>query len=177
MARPIALIGLPGSGKSTVGEILATRLGRSCCDVDSAIEELSGWSASRWIEEKGLPAFRAAEALFMERIATEQGDQNSDPDEVVVATGGGAVETSEVRGILAHWSCFWLDASDPVLLDRSASGSRPLLQEGDSAEALSHLRRNRQQYYRELAGDPIDTSDCSPSQVVDVILGRLEEEL
>lgn len=177
MARHIALVGLPGSGKSTVGELLATRLGCSWCDVDAAIEQLSGWSASRWIEEKGLPAFRAAEALFLARIADEHTDVPEARSLLVVATGGGAVETPEVRLILARWSCIWLDAPDSVLLDRCASSSRPLLLGEDVPAALQQLRSQRQLHYRELAGEPIDTADCSPSTIVDVILERLEEEL
>jgi len=79
----IALIGLPGSGKSTVGELLARRIGYRFLDVDQVLENHSGWSASRWIEEKGLPAFRAAEALLV-ASATDRQDAR-----VVMATGGG----------------------------------------------------------------------------------------
>ncbi|MEC9476456.1 MAG: shikimate kinase [Planctomycetota bacterium] len=177
MARPIALVGLPGSGKSTVGELLATRLGCTWCDVDGELEQLSGWSASRWIEEKGLPAFRAAEALFLARLAAERTSAPQEQGSLVVATGGGAVETAEVRQILACWSCFWLDAPDPVLLERCGSGSRPLLPAEGASSALQQLRGTRQLHYRQLAGEPIDTSDCTPSTIVDVILGRLEEDL
>ena len=176
MTRPIALIGLPGSGKSTVGGLLASRLSRSCCDVDRLIEQLSGWSASRWIDEKGLPAFRAAEALFIVRIEADQDFQRNESSALVVATGGGAVETDEVRKILAGWSCFWLDAPDSVLLERCEPDSRPLLLGEAAGAALERLRKQRQDYYRELAGHPIDTSESTPSAVVDVILGRLEED-
>jgi shikimate kinase len=175
-AHRIALIGLPGSGKSTVGESLAKRLDASYYDVDRSIEELSGWSASRWIEEKGLPAFRAAEALFLARLEVESQVRIEQHSSVVVATGGGAVETLSVRETLAVWQCFWLDAPDALLLDRCDSGSRPLLQGKEPQRDLQRLRYHRESYYRDLAGDSIDTSEISPSVVVDVILARLEQK-
>lgn len=175
MTRPIALIGLPGSGKSTVGGLLASRLSRSCCDVDRLIEQLSGWSASRWIDEKGLPAFRAAEALFMAVLEDQPSSEDSSRT-LVVSTGGGVVEIPSIREILGHWRCVWLDGTDSELLLRCDPGTRPLLAADGEDEAMAALRSRREPYYRKLAGEPIDTTGISPSAVVDVILSRLEED-
>ena len=176
MTDRIALIGLPGSGKSTVGELLASRLEARYIDIDRSIEELSGWHAVNWIEQKGLPAYRAAEALFM---ATLEGNKSRKVGRMslVVSTGGGVVEIPYVREILGRWKCIWLDATDKVLISRCDPSTRPLLRHEDGGElVMARLRIIREPYYLALAGDPIDTLGIAPSSVVDVILSRLEED-
>jgi shikimate kinase len=167
----IALIGLPGSGKSTVGELLARRIGYRFLDVDQVLENHSGWSASRWIDEKGLPAFRAAEALLVASATDRQDAQ------VVMATGGGVVEMPENLLYLSRWRCFWLDASHPILLERCQQQTRPLLEGGSRSQLLEQLRRDREPLYRQLCADALDTDGSSPSSVVDAILSRLEEDV
>ena len=175
MIDRIALIGLPGSGKSTVGELLAARLKAGYLDIDGSIEELSGWNPARWIEQKGLPAFRAAEALFM-AVLEEQPSPEDSRRTLVVSTGGGIVEIPSIREILGHWRCVWLDGTDSELLLRCDPGTRPLLTADGEDQAMAALRSRREPYYRKLAGEPIDTTGISPSAVVDVILSRLEED-
>ncbi|MEE2856416.1 MAG: shikimate kinase [Planctomycetota bacterium] len=167
----VALIGLPGSGKSTVGALLASRIGYRFLDVDQELEKQSGWSAARWIHEKGLPAFRAAEALFV-ATATDRHDAR-----VVMATGGGVVEMPENRQYLSLWRCFWLDASHPILIERSQQQIRPLLEGGSRSQLLEQLRRDREPLYRQLCAEALETDGISPSMVVDAILSRLEEDL
>ncbi|MBT7639896.1 MAG: AAA family ATPase [Planctomycetes bacterium] len=167
----IALIGLSGSGKSTVGKLLADRIGVPFLDVDEALELKSGWSPTRWIHEKGLPAFRAAESL----LVADATERKAGP--LVMATGGGAVELAEVCQLLSTWRCFWLDAPDSILLDRCREGSRPLLEGDDPGRLLGQLRRRRETSYRHLSGDPLETEGISPSRVVDAILSRLEEAI
>ena len=165
----IALIGLPGSGKSTVGKLLADQIGVPFLDVDEALELKSGWSPTRWIVEKGLPAFRAAEALFVADATARL------EEPLVMATGGGVVEMAEVCQHLQLWRCIWLDAPDSILLERCREGSRPLLDGEDPGRLLGQLRRRREASFRQLSGDPLETEGISPSLVVDAILSRLEE--
>jgi len=167
----IALIGLSGSGKSTVGKLLAERIGVPFLDVDEALELNSGWSPTRWIDEKGLPAFRAAEALLVASATDRQDAQ------VVMATGGGVVEMPENLLYLSRWRCFWLDASHPILLERCQQQTRPLLEGGSRSQLLEQLRRDREPLYRQLCADALETDRSSPSTVVDAILSRLEEDV
>ncbi len=165
----IALLGLPGCGKSTVGALLAQRLGFSFEDIDDCVENYSGWHPRRWIEEKGLSTFRAVEALM---LAAETQREDSPR---VLATGGGVVETTENLQRLPLWRCIWLDAPDEELLRRCQQGNRPLLDGQDPPRLMARLRQQRQVHFRELCGDPVETDRISPSEVVDAIVRRLEE--
>lgn len=113
--KNILLIGMPGSGKSTIGRELARRLGREFADTDELFEEKYGIGAGKMIEEKGVAAFRAAETEILAEVSKKSG--------CVIATGGGIV-TVEENYDLVHQN------STVVFVDRDinelASDGRPL---------------------------------------------------
>ncbi|MBJ7610224.1 MAG: 3-dehydroquinate synthase [Candidatus Dormibacteraeota bacterium] len=131
----IVLVGMPGSGKSTVAPLLAARLGREAVDVDTEVERHLQMSAQRAFDELGEQRFRAEERAAMERALGSQRP-------LVIAGGGGMVAQPGAVEILArHATVVFLDASDAVLLDHlgPAAVDRPLLA-GAPADALHHLR-------------------------------------
>lgn len=142
MPDTITLVGLSGSGKSTIAEPLAKRLGRPLIDVDEAITAHAGADPSSIIHERGEAAFRALEVEAVARACEIDG--------AVVATGGGAVIDPLNRWALWHAGVVvWLDAPNEVLLDRLARHykPRPML-EGNPAARLADLRRVRTPFYR-----------------------------
>jgi shikimate kinase len=121
--RGIVLIGLPGSGKSTVGRLVAERLGRPFRDTDEMIAERCGMPAHEYLRQHGEEAFRSLERLVVGEACREAGS--------VVATGGGALIDPLNRWALwAHGPALSLEADDAVLLRRLAADAttpRPLL--------------------------------------------------
>ncbi len=170
MAR-IALIGLPGSGKSTLGPPLGAALDSPFLDMDSLLEESSGWSPREWVESHGWETFRSAESIVLAAL-----DRSFNHDaEVVVGCGGGVVETASNVEILENWKCVWLDAPDQVLLQRTEWSNRPQ-HPGENAEsALVRMRESRSPKYLGLGGEAVDTSQMSPEQGVVTILSLLGE--
>jgi shikimate kinase/3-dehydroquinate synthase len=141
MADAIVLVGLSGSGKSSVAASLAKRLGRPLVDLDAQIEAREGAHPARLIPTLGEARFREIEADAVERACRVDG--------VVIATGGGAVIDPLNRWRL--WEAgmvAWLDAPDAVLLARLArhAEARPML-EGDPGGLLSALREARSRFY------------------------------
>lgn len=153
-AGPVVLVGLPGCGKSTVGRVLARQIGRDLFDCDAVFEAETGKSIAGWITEHGWPAFRERER---ELLAA-----GLKLDNLVVATGGGAVEDAENRAALAGtWAVVWLDVRFEILAERlQAAHVRPLLG-GEPRRRLEELARRRDSLYREVAdfvvcGDRLD---------------------
>jgi shikimate kinase/3-dehydroquinate synthase len=141
MSEAIVLVGLPGCGKTSVGRVVAERLGRPFLDLDEAITRRAGRTPARLLEEEGEAAFRRIEAAEAQAAVAI-------PD-VVIAPGGGAVIDP-----LSRWTLFdagvsvWLDVPDGRLVQRVARhvGSRPLLA-GDPAARLASLRAEREPLY------------------------------
>lgn len=146
----LALGGLRCTGKSTVGRLVARHTGARFIDLDlfvAAEFELPG--AGEVIDRHGLDAFREAEAAALARAV-----ERTDPGRVVVATGGGVVETPEARRVLAGSTCaFWLHAPTDVLVARmKADGTwRPSLTGADPADEFRELEARRRDLYREVA--------------------------
>lgn len=157
MAR-LVLVGLPGSGKSTVGPAVARSLAIPFVDADDAFATAEGITAADFLRREGEPAFRQRESAVVADLLER---------DVVVATGGGAVTTPLVRDLLADEVVVWLDATDEVLVSRVAGGDRPLLG-ANPAERLATLRRERAALYDEVSCCCIDT-DRPVEEVVDAI--------
>ena len=165
--RPIVLVGMMGSGKSTVGRRLAQRLGRRFADADDEIERAAGMTISEMFERYGEPYFRDGEQRVIARL------MRSGP--IVLATGGGAfVQDDTRRLILDHGLAIWLDVPIDVLVDRVARRShRPLLHGKDPRTVLNDLMAVRGPAY---AQAPLHVaSDHAPhDRTVDTILSALK---
>ncbi len=164
MAR-LVLVGLPGTGKSTVARELASRWGVGVIDTDDAIASAVGRSVPDFLREAGEDEFRRREyETLLAALATDG----------VVATGGGSVTLAEARSSLAHATTYWLDCTDELILARVASGDRPLLGD-DPKRALARLRTQREPWYRDVARVRIDTSGPL-DEVVARVLSEVEGE-
>lgn len=166
-AFPIVLIGLPGSGKSSVGAILASRLGRDFIDTDEAVEAYCGQDIAALVAQRGWDAFR--------RIESEVLGDALDRPHAVIATGGGAVESSVNRQLFARAMVVWLRAAQRNLLVRLTADAtaRPLLQ-GDLATRLSELAQARNPLYAKLASCRIETDKLTPKQTADAIMRMIQ---
>ena len=165
----IVLVGLSGSGKSTIGRRLATTLGRAFIDTDDLIVARAGKPIPRVFAEDGEHVFRSIEReAVAEAVALEA---------AVIATGGGAPMDPQNREVL--WDStyvIWLDAAVETLVRRvGASGAgRPLLA-GDAAERLAALRAERQSVYAG-AHFHLDTTSLTTGDAVETIRQNLTSE-
>jgi shikimate kinase/3-dehydroquinate synthase len=135
--RRIALVGLPGSGKSTVAPLVAEQLGWTSIDLDLEIERSSGRAPAAIIATDGEAHFRDLELTALERALR-------DPGPLVIACGGGLITQPAARRLLMELcTVVWLDTSDDILIQRLGDGAdRPML--GGSAEAgIPRLRSRR----------------------------------
>ncbi len=147
MAR-LVLVGLPGSGKSTVALELGRALGVTTCDTDDTIAERVGSTVGDYLRAVGEATFRSVElAALLDCVGHD----------AVVATGGGVVESESARDLLARELTVWLDAPDEVLVGRIAGGDRPLLG-GEPAYAIAALRRKRSAWYEAVATARVDAT-------------------
>ena len=164
----LVLVGLRGSGKSTIGRLLARRLELPCFDSDLAIAALGSCPATI-IEEQGLAAFRAIELEIVLEL--------SQADRGVLALGGGAIEAPEARSALSRWLGIHLDAPDGELARRIASDTerRPPLTDQPLLEEIALLRAGRSSLYSSISPVMISTGDRDPDEIVAAIVESLEE--
>ena len=164
----IALVGLPGTGKSTIGRQLARRRGLPFFDSDTLIEQRVGVSVRAFFEAEGEAAFRDLEAQVLDELT--QGSP------AVLATGGGAVLRPINRQRLhERGSVIYLRSSPEQLFKRLRHDTkRPLLQVADPLKRLRDLYEERDPLYRECAHFVIDTRGTSLPVLVHRILMQLE---
>ncbi|KDE97601.1 shikimate kinase [Mycolicibacterium aromaticivorans JS19b1 = JCM 16368] len=167
MAPKAVLIGLPGSGKSTIGRRLAKAMGVAMLDTDAAIEEKTGRTVADIFANDGEPEFRRIEEeVIRDALATHDG---------VLSLGGGAVTTPGVRDALAGHTVVFLEISAAEGVRRtSGSTVRPLLAGPDHAEKYRTLMNERVPIYRRVATIRINTNRRNPGAVVRHIISRLE---
>lgn len=159
-AGHLVLVGLMGSGKSTVGRRLAARLDRPFVDADEAVADRAGMPVPELFARRGEAAFRALEAATL-------ADVLDDPRPLVVATGGGAVLDAGTRSRLAAVDTVWLRAAPATLARRvGAGGGRPLLAGGDVVAELERLAEARAARYGEVARTVVDVDDLGIDEVV-----------
>lgn len=168
-SRPIVLVGMMGSGKTTVGRRLAARLGRRFVDADKELESRCGVPISTIFELEGEDGFRRREAAVIDALTREPG--------IVLATGGGAVLRAENRAALhAGGRVIYLHTSVEQQLERTARDrNRPLLRTANPGQVLRELLATRDPLYREIADVVIETDQRPPRMVVQEILSRLEQ--
>jgi shikimate kinase len=169
----IILIGLPGSGKSTVGRQLARKLSASFIDSDTVIEQRLGCSIREYFEREGEAAFRDAEAAVIADLATS-GTQSSTPQ--VLATGGGAVLREANRQALrSAGQVIYLRSSPEDLYKRLRHDrNRPLLQVGDPMQRLRDLYEARDPFYKQTAHFQVETGRPSVATLVNLVISQLE---
>ncbi len=162
-ARHVVLIGLMGSGKSSVGRHLAEALGRPFVDTDLEVERAQGRTIADIFRNSGEEAFRVAEESVLARVLDESPAS-------VVATGGGVVLREANRSRLNDHCVVWLRAQVDTLVERveRSRHERPLL--GDDPRArLETLATDRAGLYLDVSDVAIDVDGRSLSGVVDLI--------
>jgi shikimate kinase len=164
----IALIGMPGSGKSSVGRQLARRLNWAFADSDAEIERQIGCAIRAYFEQHGEAAFRDVEQSVLAGLLSR--------DRLVLATGGGAVVREANRRLLAsHAQVVYLRSTPEELMRRLRHDThRPLLQVSDPMRKLRQLFEERDPSYRECARFVIETGRPSVKLLSGMILMQLE---
>ena len=163
----IFLVGLMGAGKSTVGRILARRLGKRFVDTDHEIEKRNGVTIPVIFEIEGEEGFRRREQEVLADLAQEI--------DLVLSTGGGIVLKPENREVLRnHGFVVYLNARPELLAERTKHDrTRPLLNVEDPLTRLRELYAVRDPLYREVAHAVVETGRGAPQQVVQAILGEI----
>ncbi len=163
----IFLVGMMGAGKTSVGRVLARRLGKQFYDSDHVIEERTGVGISVIFDIEGEAGFRAREHTVLREL--------SELEDIVLATGGGAVVDADNRKLLRErGTVVYLRGAVRELLNRTRHDkNRPLLQTGDPRARLKTLFEQRDPLYCEVAHIVIETGSPSLSSLVN----RLEAKL
>ena len=157
-----------GAGKSTVGKLLAKKLGRRFLDADHVIEDRCGVKIPLIFEMEGEDGFRKREAQAIKDTTAEQN--------IILATGGGAILLPENRQMLnQRGTVIYLHANPMELWHRTKGGEgRPLLKNGDAKKILENLYTIRDPLYREIADYVIETGKPSVNQLVNTLIMQLE---
>lgn len=163
----IFLVGMMGAGKTSVGKLLARRLGKTFHDCDHEIERATGVKVAVIFEIEGENGFRSREAKTLAELVRHT--------DIVLATGGGAVLSADNRKLLAgNGMVVYLRAAPAELWSRTRHDkNRPLLKTADPRARLEQIYAERDPLYREVADIVVDTG----SQSVGNLAHRLEQQL
>ncbi|HMY88327.1 MAG TPA: shikimate kinase [Microthrixaceae bacterium] len=159
----LVLVGLSGTGKSTVAPLLAERRGVVAVDLDRLLEQRFGRPVAQVFLEDGEPEFRRAEAELLAEVLVGP--------PAVIATGGGAVLDPESRRRLADAAfVVWLSAPIDLLVRHlsDVAERRPLLAD-DPATALRAMAAERDPLYREVADLVVDVERRSPEEIAEMV--------
>jgi shikimate kinase len=168
--RSIVLVGMPGSGKSSIGRRLAQQLGLEFVDADQEIEAAADMSIADIFAKHGEPYFRAGEARVIARLL--------DNSPQVIATGGGAFVNPDTRALVrARALSIWLKADVDLLLRRvKRKNDRPLLRVPDPEAVLKRLLAEREPAYAE-ADITVTSLDVPHEAVVEALMQALAKKL
>jgi shikimate kinase len=163
MKRHVVLIGLPGSGKSTVGRLAAERLQAGFVDIDAIVERREGRPIAMIFAEKGEAAFREMERKEMETALAGE--------PAVIAPGGGwAAQPGAIEGAKGHALVIYLYTRPETASQRAApEGTRPLSTGDDPVARMRLLQRERDEFYRS-AHAQVDTDRKSAPQVANEVI-------
>lgn len=167
MAPKAVLVGLPGSGKSTIGRRLAKTLNLTLLDTDAAIEQSTGRTIAEIFATDGEQEFRRIEEeVVRSALQTHDG---------VLSLGGGAVTSPGVREALTGQTVVYLEISAAEGVRRTGGSTvRPLLAGGDRSEKFKELMTARVPLYRRVSTIRVNTNRRNPGAVVRYIVERLE---
>ena len=150
----ISLVGMPGAGKTTVGRILAEKLGMGFCDTDEEIEKIAGESPEKIIEKYGEERFREIETEVAESVSSLRG--------VVIATGGGTIlREKNVEKLRSCGVVIWLERD----LNLLAQNNRPL----SKNMPISRLFRQREEYYVAASDKKIENDEAAEKTAEKII--------
>ena len=166
--RNIVLVGFMGTGKTTIGGILANRLGRPLVDIDAYIEEKEHRTISSIFADEGEPYFRKLERTAVQELSEQSG--------LIITPGGGIVlDPKNIQDLSRQGVVICLRADPAVILKRVESEThRPLLEEEDKAKRILDLLQRRQALYDAIPIQ-VNTSELSPTEVVEHILSLQTE--
>ena len=170
MACNIVLVGMPASGKSTVGHILSERLPHyTFIDTDALIERTEGMMISEIFEKKSEDFFRKLEYDAIKLVCSAGNCK-------IVSIGGGAFENPDSRGTLLRFGkVFYLKSNLDVLYYRvSKDSTRPLLNNENPRQVLENLLKKREENFLK-AHYVIDTDSMSEEDIISFILGSIDE--
>lgn len=166
----LVLVGLPGSGKTTVGQHIAATFGRQFIDFDAEIERQFGKSVSKIFSEEGEPVFRAAEVELSRTLAATRGS--------ILAPGGGwAANVPAVAHLRPVSRIIYLRVSPEGALARlrDAIDQRPLLATGDPAATMRTLYEARRRYYEEIADQVVETDPLDRHALLTTVAALVAE--
>lgn len=169
MGGNIFFVGLMGAGKTTIGRLIAKHLNKAFYDSDHEIEKRTGVNIPLIFELEGEAGFRRRETAVIEELSAMQ--------DIVMATGGGAVLNAENRANLKnHGTVIYLRASVHDLWQRTRNDkNRPLLQVANGREKLETLFAERDPLYQEVASLIVDTGGQPVHQLVNQIEQKLRQ--
>ena len=167
LTKPVVLVGMMGAGKTSVGRLLAQKLGLPFIDADSEIEAAAQATIAEIFERDGEAVFRNGERRVIARLL--------EGPLCVLATGGGAFMAAETRDKIRHCAIsIWLRADLDLLTRRvGRRRDRPLLNHGNPRETLAHLLTQRSPLYAE-ADIVVESGDETPDQVAETVIAALQ---
>jgi shikimate kinase len=160
----VALVGFMGSGKSSVGRLVAQRLDFRFVDTDRIVVQSTRRQITEIFQEEDESFFREQERLALESLQDKQ--------HLVIATGGGIVTRAENVALLRQTAfVVWLTVSEEVIFERvSRTNKRPLLQTANPRETISTLLAQRRPLYQSAAHLTVETSTRSHAEIAEEII-------
>lgn len=165
--KNIVLVGMMGAGKTTVGELLATKLNRELKDIDRVIEQEQKKSIIEIFTNDGEEAFRQLESETIEKL--------SNMSDLIISTGGGALEkANNLSNLQKNGIIIYLKADIEELFKRVKNETqRPLLKEQDPLEVIKKLIKKREKFYL-MANITIITDNKSPEKITEEIIKAIK---